>query len=70
MPAISTVGVGGSVILFNGGAGTVTVYARGTNTIDNAAGTTGVLLSNALRAEYFANTPSTYVSAQLGAVSA
>ncbi len=70
LPAISTVGIGGVVTLFNGGAGTVTVYGAGANTIDTVAGTTGVKLSNALRAEYFASTASTYVSAQLGVISA
>ena len=74
LPAIgngaSQTPVGGSAYLFNGGAGPVTVYGAGANTIDTVAGTTGVKLSNALRCRYFAMTASTYVSAQLGAVSA
>lgn len=70
LPPIASVGVGGSVELFNGGAGTVSVYGMGGNTIDTIAGTTGVLLSNAKRCEYIASTASSYVSAQLGVVSA
>ncbi len=69
-PPISAVGIGGSFKIFNGGAGTVTVYGSGGATIDTVAGTTGVVLSNALRCEYIATTGSTYVSAQLGVISA
>lgn len=70
LPPISVVGVGGSVDLFNNGAGTVSVYGAAGNTIDTIAGTTGVLLGNAKRCEYIATSGSTYVSALLGAVSA
>jgi hypothetical protein len=70
LPPISEMGIGGSAEIFNAGAGTLSVYGPNGATIDNTAGTTGVVLSNARRCEYIASTGSTYISAQLGAVSA
>lgn len=70
LPAASTVGVGGCVIVFNGGANAAKVYAAGSDTIDGTAGATGVTLTNALRCAYFVSAAGTFISAQLGAASA
>jgi hypothetical protein len=70
LPAASTVGVGGCVIVFNGGANAAKVYAAGSDTIDGTAGSTGVTLTNALRCAYFVSAAGTFISAQLGAASA
>ncbi len=74
LPLGSAVGVGAPIIVFNSGASAIKVYASGTDTIDGTAGATGVTLTNALRAAYFPVSVSggvtTWISAQLGAVSA
>lgn len=70
LPSAATVGVGGSVIVFNDGASAIKVYAAGSDTIDTVAGATGVTLSNAKRCEYWVTAALTWESAQLGVVSA
>lgn len=62
--------VGMCIVLFNAGANAVKVYANGSETIDGTAGNTGVTLTNALRCAYYFVAANTWVSAQLGAVSA
>lgn len=69
LPAVADVGEGGSVDVYNAGAGAGKVYALGSTTIDGTAGATGVTLTNALRCRYTV-VGGAYVSAQLGAVSA
>jgi hypothetical protein len=70
LPAASTVGIGGEVLIFNGGANAIKVYGAGSDTIDGAAAATGVTLTNALRCRYIVSASGAWVSAQLGAVSA
>ena len=70
LPASASVGVGGSVIVFNGGANVGKVYAAGSDTIDGTAGTTGVSLTNAKRCAYILVAANTFLSAQLGVPSA
>lgn len=70
LPLAATVGVGGSVIIFNNGVAAMKVYGAGSDTIDAAAATTGVTLTNAKRCQYFATAAATWISAQLGVVSA
>jgi len=70
LPAVSTVGIGGSVIIFNAGANPIQVYGAGSDTIDGVAGATGVPLTNAKRCIYIAVAAATWISAQLGVVSA
>lgn len=62
--------VGMRIAVFNGGANAIKVYALASETIDGTAGSTGVTLTNALRCEYFFTAANTWVSAQMGAVSA
>lgn len=62
--------VGAVVTVFNGGANAIQVYGAGSDTIDGAAAATGVPLTNAKRAQYFCVAAATWVSAQLGVVSA
>lgn len=70
LPAVATVGIGAMVVIFNGGASAIQVYGAGSDTIDAAAATTGVALTNAKRCAYYAVAAATWVSAQLGVVSA
>lgn len=70
LPSAATVGVGGEVIVFNAGANAVQVYGAGSDTIDGVAGSTGVPLTNAKRCSFFVTAANTYISAQLGVVSA
>lgn len=70
LPAAATVGIGGKVVIFHNGANAIKVYGAGSDTIDGVAGATGVSLTNALRCEYFVTAALTYLSAQLGVVSA
>ena len=72
LPAASTVGVGGYVIVFNAGANPIKVYGvnGGSDTIDGVAGATGVTLTNAKRCIYYVTAANTWISAQLGVVSA
>ena len=62
--------VGKAVIIFNAGASPLAVYGNGSDTIDTIAGATGVVLTNAKRCIYFCVAANTYISAQLGVVSA
>ncbi len=65
------VGVVGMVVtVYNAGANVAKVYAAGSETIDGTAGSTGVNLTNALRCEYTYIATNTWISAQLGVVSA
>lgn len=70
LPLASTVGIGGAVIVFNAGANAIRVYASGADTIDGNAAAVGVPLTNAKRSEFLVVAAATYISAQLGAVSA
>lgn len=62
--------IGMVVTVFNNGANAIVVYANGSETIDGTAGATGVALTNAKRCNYYFTASSTWVSAQLGVVSA
>lgn len=62
--------VGMRITIFNGGASAVQVYASASETIDGVAGATGVPLTNAKRADFFFVAANTWISAQLGVVSA
>lgn len=64
-------GVPGNIILvFNAGANAAQVYGAGSDTVDGVAGSTGVPLTNAKRAVFICVAANTYISAQLGVVSA
>jgi hypothetical protein len=68
---ILPVGVIGMVItVYNAGANAIKVYASASETIDTVAGVTGVTLTNALRCQYTFVAANTWISAQLGVVSA
>ena len=62
--------VGMRIDLFNAGANTIKVYANGSETIDGTSGSTGVSLTNAKRCSYWFTAANTWISAQLGVVSA
>lgn len=62
--------IGMRITIFNAGANPVQVYASGSETIDTVAGATGVPLANAKRADFFFDAANTWISAQLGAISA
>lgn len=62
--------IGMRITVFNNGANAIKVYATASETIDGVAGATGVTLTNALRCEYFFTAANTWISAQLGVVSA
>ena len=62
--------IGKRVRIYNNGANAIKVYAQGSETIDGTAGSTGVALTNAKRAEYECIAVNTWISAQLGVVSA
>ncbi len=62
--------VGMRITVFNGGANAAQVYALASETIDGVAGATGVPLTNAKRADFFFTAANTWISAQLGVVSA
>jgi hypothetical protein len=72
LPSAATVGIGGFVVIFNGGASAIKVYGAvgSSDTIDGVAAATGVTLTNALRCEYYVTAAGVWRSAQLGAVSA
>lgn len=68
---ILPVGVAGMrVTVFSAGANAIQVYATASETIDTVAGSTGVPLTNTKRADFFFVAANTWVSAQLGVVSA
>jgi len=62
--------VGMKLTIFNAGANALQVYANGSDTIDTVAGATGVVLTNAKRCDYYCVAANTWISAQLGVVSA
>lgn len=70
LPASATVGIGGMVYVFNAGANAIQVYGAGSDTIDTVAGSTGVPLTNTKRAVFLCVTANTFISAQLGVISA
>lgn len=68
---ILPVGVIGMVItVYNAGANAIKVYASASETVDTIAGATGVTLTNAKRCLYTFVDVNTWISAQLGVVSA
>lgn len=68
---ILPVGVIGMVItVYNNGANAIKVYASASETIDTVAGATGVTLTDALRCQYTYVAANTWISAQLGVISA
>ena len=68
---ILPVGVIGMVItVYNAGAHPIKVYASASETIDTVAGVTGVTLTNAKRCQYTFVAANTWISAQLGVISA
>lgn len=62
--------VGMQIIIENAGANPIKVYASASETIDTVAGATGVTLTNAKRCMYLYVAANTWISAQLGVVSA
>ena len=70
LPSAATVGIGGVVEIYNDGANVAKVYGPGSDTIDGTAGSTGVNLTNAKRCRYRVVAANTWISAQLGVVSA
>lgn len=62
--------IGMRIRIYQSGANPVKVYASASETIDGTAGSTGVTLTNALRCEYEFVAANTWISAQLGVVSA
>lgn len=71
LPSAAIVGIGGAVIVFNQDAtNAAQIYGTGSDTIDTVAGSTGVVLTHAKRCLYFVVAANTWISAQLGVVSA
>jgi hypothetical protein len=70
LPTVAAAGIGGVVTVFNNGANDIKVYGAGSDTIDGVAAATGVIMTKAKSAEFFAVAAATWISAQLGAVSA
>lgn len=70
LPLVSAAGIGGIVIVNNAGANALKVYGAGSDTIDGVAAGTGVALTNGKRAMYIPVAAATWISAQLGVVSA
>ncbi len=62
--------IGAIVYVFNAGANAIQVYGAGADTIDTVAAGTGVPLTNTKRAIYIGVAAATWISAQLGVVSA
>lgn len=58
------------IINFNSGANAIQIYGAGSDTIDGVAGATGVPLTNTKRCLYICVAANTWISAQLGVVSA
>lgn len=67
---LPTLTIGTIVYIFNAGASALQVYGAGSATIDGVAAATGVPLTNAKRAIFIAVAANTWISAQLGVVSA
>lgn len=71
LPSAAVVGIGGAVLVFNSDASdALKVYAAGSDTIDTVAGSTGVTLTATKRCLYFCVAANTFISAQLGVISA
>ncbi len=62
--------VGQHIYIQNDGVNPAKVYAQGSDSIDGTAGATGVTLTNAKRAFFFAVGANNYRSAQLSTPSA
>lgn len=62
--------VGMTITLYNAGINPIKVYGNGSDTIDTVAGATGVTLTNAKRCMYQCVAAATWVSSQLGVISA
>jgi hypothetical protein len=62
--------VGTTIFIFNTTSNPAQVYGDGTTTIDGVTTTTGVVLTNAKRAMFVRTAAGTWISAQLGVVSA
>lgn len=62
--------IGMRIRIYQNGANPVKVYASASETIDGTAGSAGVTLTNALRCEYEFVAANTWISAQMGVVSA
>lgn len=70
LPSVATAVIGTIVYIYNNGANAIQVYGAGSDTIDGVAAATGVPLTNAKRCAYTATAAATWISAQLGVVSA
>lgn len=70
LPTVANAGTGGMVVVVNAGANAIQVYGSGSDTIDTVAGSTGVVLTNAKRAIFIPVAAATWISAQLGVISA
>ncbi len=70
LPTVAAAGIGAILVLNNAGANAIQVYGAGSDTIDGAAAATGVPLTNTKRSLYIAVAAATWISAQLGVVSA
>ncbi len=70
LPTVAAAGIGAVVIVNNAGANPIQVYGAASDTIDGVAAATGVPLTNAKRCMYIAVAAATWISAQLGVVSA
>lgn len=62
--------VGMRISIFNAGANSIQVYGTASEAIDGTAGSTGVPLASTKRADFFYVAANTWISAQMGAVSA
>ena len=62
--------IGMEIEVYNNGANSIQVYGTASETIDGTAGSTGVALANTKRCRYTFVAANTWLSAQLGAVSA
>ena len=63
LPASATVGVGGACRVYNDGpSNAFHIYAAGSDTIDGAAGTTGVSLTNAFYCDFLVDTAGAFLS--------
>lgn len=70
LPSVTAAGIGSEITIFNAGANLIQVYGAGSDTIDGVAAATGVPLTNTKRCLYRAVAAATWVSAQLGVISA
>ncbi len=71
LPAVSVCGIGAEITIFNQSAtNNIKVFGAASDTVDGQTAATGVTLSVGKRATFFAQAAATWVSAQLGVVSA